>query len=329
MKLVSLVLLLSLACTGLSQKTVNFTTTNILYGNKMYPNGTYARLRGVNVIAKFLPSQTPWLEDLYNYLESTKYIKRHYSVLPFNSIHMTVHPLFTEYEIPDRFKFGYKDWNDIIMPLTDEMLSFIMNYLEKHPLVLHPTYGLVHPSTAILTVSLNLPKREVESVSLLWKALRERFPDNDNPFGLIKDVFGLDPASGTYGFHFTIGYFYNRREFSKNVGGLIKELEELDSFFTNNFVEPITLDEARLHWFDSMTDFKPIKWTNDKKDSLELFNRTLGVSYNANNGFDLLYNLNYTQIWGMSILIFVIVVVIYLFATKRNKGFRKNTEYLV
>lgn len=318
----SFVLLLALTCAASPPPFQG----ELLYGNKMYPNGTYARLRGVNVIAKILPSQTPWLEALHQYLESTTYIKRHYSILPLESFHMTVHPLFTEYEIPSRFKFNRTEWDDILEPLSGSMLNFIMRYLDKHPLMLHPSFDAIHPSTGILTVSLNLPQNEVDAVSLLWAALRKRYPDKESVFGIARDVFGLDPAAGTYGFHFTIGYFYNHGEIRANIEGLTKELEELDAFFSKNFVGQITLDAARLHWFNSMTDFQPVTWKDTKKSSLVLFGREIGVK----------------QVWGSDhwgsvyiTLFFVVVLLcvgVLFYVINAKKGIlcgKKDASYLI
>ena len=321
MKATLVFLFLTLAGTGLSQEAGSPNVTELLYGNKMYPNGTYAHLRGVNVIAKILPSQAPWLEPMYEFLESTQYIKRHYSLLPLDSFHMTVHPLFTEYEIPNRFKFGYSEWDDILQPLTENMLSFIMKYLEWNPLVLHPKYSELHPSTGILTVGLSLPREEVIAVSHLWKALRRHFPNAANVLGIVEDVFDLDPAAGTYGFHFTIGYFYNHTTFNQDVSGLLKELEELDSLLSSSFSERVTLDAARLHWFNSMTDFKTVDWADDmKKDALELFDRVI----NAKSAHEK-HIINYLQLCYGSIILFLIGI-IYVFAIKRSKRYSQKDD---
>lgn len=317
------VALLLLAGTALGQLDRIFGRKRLLYGNKMYTNGTYAYLRGVNVIAKILPSQAPWLEPMYRFLEASKYIKHHYSLLPLESFHMTVHPLFTEYEIPDRFKFGRRDWNGTLEPLTENVLGFIMHYLDAHPLVLHPEFDDIHPSTGILTVSLKLPREEVEAVSALWDVLRERYPYRDYSFGLFRDVFSLSPANGTYGFHFTIGYFYNHADINSNVENLIKELEELKTYLTEKYTEPITLDKARLHWFESMADFRPVLWADsNKKDSLSLFGRTISTQPSADSLYDKNFAFHYA-----TVLLFVAVVLYVLLLKRGRKAKPKHKIY--
>ena len=321
MKAALLFLFLTLAGTGFTQGSGSSNATGLLYGNKMYPNGTYAHLRGVNVIAKILPSQAHWLEPMHEFLESTKYIKRHYSILPLESFHMTVHPLFTEYEIPNRFKYGYSEWDDILQPLTGNMLGFIMEYLERYPLVLHPRYSELHPSTGILTVGLSLPQEEIEAVANLWSALRRRFPSKASSVGTIGDVFDLDPASGSYGFHFTIGYFYNHANFTNDVAGLMKELEELDSLLISTFVNRVTLDTARLHWFNSMTEFKEVTWGDDEnKDSLKLFDRVISTKVATEATGNMYLHLCYVPI------VLFAIGVIYILAVKRSKRYSQKDE---
>jgi hypothetical protein len=136
---------------------------------KLFENGTYAQVRGVNVIAMVRPG-APWAEAASRFLEQSKAIHLWYAPLPLSSWHVTVHPLFTERELPLAYA-ATERWHEIVDAVAPS-LAQVMALLERSPVLIHPRYMELVPGLGVLAMRMALPAEEARAVSAFWKAMR-------------------------------------------------------------------------------------------------------------------------------------------------------------
>lgn len=278
---------------------------------KMGLSGEYARLRGVNIVAM---ATGVWRDETFRAIrDHAPGLGTFVAPLPGDSYHMTVHPLFTERELPVFYQRRFADrwdaaWDHIVNVLTPHLLA-----LQAHaPGALHPEYVRTLVGNGVTVMLLALPEAEAralaqfrarvqETVGLAMRRLLfaaaadrdERAQAQDWYTRLFVEPDAADSAPA-YAYHLTLGY--SRRLAATLTAAELAQLES-DSDMVDAVVRnlmcpdsdapsdpcPVPLNATTVCWFTSMTAFTPVR---------------PGPARGTAHMFDTLYPLAYDELAG-------------------------------
>ena len=278
---------------------------------KMGLNGEYARLRGVNIVAM---ATGVWRDETFRAIKDhAPELGRFVAPLPGDSYHMTVHPLFTERELPAFYQRRFADrwdaaWDHIVNVLTPHLLAL----RAQLPGALHPQFVRTLVGNGVTVMLLALPEAEArelarfrarvqETVGLAMRRLLfaaatdhdEREQAQEWYTRLFVEPDAADSALA-YAYHLTLGY--SRRLGSKLTADELAQLErdsDMVDAVVRNLMCPdserpgdpcvVPLNTTDVCWFTSMTAFTPVR---------------AGRARGTAHMFDALYPLAYDELAG-------------------------------
>lgn len=256
---------------------------------KMTTNGRYATLRGTNVIAM---GRGEWTASLYDAVLSSPMLSQVIAPLPKDSYHMTLHPLFTEKELPLFFRERYSGqwgaaWERVVSTIAPSLAAV---QKELFPDGLHPTLLRPRVGRSVVVLWLTLPRDESEKVhklnrfiqwevgSVMMRLLLDAARTEDERQEALQwtlnhfvvpamDPDPLEPEN----YHITLGYIrVSEDQLRNSLPVLEDELAKLVDLICNNFschangkqrAEKCCMELAPpdVHWFTSMAAFSPMK----------------------------------------------------------------------
>lgn len=267
----------------------------------MEKNGEYARLRGVNIVAM---ATGVWREETFHALKDhAPALGDFVAPLPADSYHMTVHPLFTERELPafyQRRHAAHWDaaWDHIVNVLTPHLLAL----RRELPGPLHPEYVRPLVGNGVTVLLLALPAAEARALAqfrarvqatvglamrrLLFAAAatrEEREAAQEWYLRLFVEPDAGDSAPA-YAYHLTLGYA--RRPgaalTTDDLAQLERDSDMVDAVVRNLVCPdserpgdpcPVPLNTTDVCWFSSMTAFTPVR-EGARRGRALLFNTT-------------------------------------------------------
>ena len=273
---------------------------------KMTMGGEYARLRGVNIVAM---ATGVWREETFRAIrDHAPGLGRFVSPLPGDSYHMTVHPLFTERELPVFYQRKYADrwdaaWDHIVNVLTPHLLA-----LQPHlPGALHPQYVRTLVGNGVTVMMLALPEDEARALAqfrvrvqqtvglamrrLLFAAATDRDEREEAQEWYTRLFVEPDAADSAlaYAYHLTLGY-------SRRLGATLTTAElaqlENDGDMVDGVVRnlmcpdsekpsdpcPVPLNTTDVCWFTSMAAFTPVR-AGPRRGTARMFDTLYPLAY--------------------------------------------------
>jgi len=259
---------------------------------KMNDNGEYINIRGINFISM---ANGIWRDQVYHAVQDhAPVLGKYINPLPGYSYHMTVHPLFTERNLPEFFMKRFApDW--------DNMWTHIMNLVTPHiydlrsmiPSSLHAEYLRPLIGNGVTVLVLRLPREEATNMSMFRARIRDTIglemlnlllkyaktaDERTSAQDWYEQVF-VEPAQPgaamSYKYHLTLGYSRLLAESltTEQLNGLDEESDMVDAVVRNlicpDYEKPgdkcvLNLEPPTFDWFTSMTSFEEIQ---------KLFNR--------------------------------------------------------
>lgn len=195
---------------------------------KIDENGNFQPFAGITVVSSMFGSNQLLCAALYRYLSESKILAQYYSLLPYDSYHMTA------FSVCNQLWDGGGDWEGYIQK---KLLDFqrLDSALKNRPFFSNITVTHLTISGAIQLV-VELPKEQENVIHTIA-----------NRFGLSHQV----PSE----FHITLGYQY--RQHGKDVADVIMAeiMGGIGQVINNHPLNPIA--SPQLCYFADMTAFIP------------------------------------------------------------------------
>jgi len=270
---------------------------------KMNYKGDYLPVRGINVIAM---ATGLWREEVYEaVVKHASSLSGYINPLPSDSYHMTIHPIFTEFSLPEFFRIKHlKHWNETWDSLMNYLSPTLFQLENEVPDPVHPQYVRLNIGNGVTTLVLKLPHEEAVNMSIFRGRVREtigkkvldvilRDARNQEQRVVAREWFEKNFVSisnvnnaDSYNYHLTLGYSRKLAErlTSEELKTLDQEKDMLDGVIRNlicpNYEKPgdnceIVLEKPFLGWFPSMTSMHPIIFSmNGRLPSIKMFDKT-------------------------------------------------------
>ena len=193
---------------------------------KIDQKGEFCHFPGVTVVAKPSDAALSAINTIYELLAKADPIKKYFSLLPIDSMHMTFNNLYTEHEI------GSDKWRAFLGGKQQLFASLIKLY-DTMPESISATPRFVTRAGALF-LEVSLPKEVISLNESIAKSLEltEKMPSF---------------------FHITLGYQFTSLDDWDHAATLDKLLESIDAKLKD--IESLSFNQPRLCYFEDMTAF--------------------------------------------------------------------------
>ncbi len=198
---------------------------------KIDPQGKFSKFPGVTVVAAIQNGDVEKWRQVYSELETCTLLRQYYSLLPFESYHMTTSDLYTQKRL------GLADFQSTI---HKELTRFKELYQMLNDKPFSPE--IILDSVYINNVVMFLEVKLKDEHQLIVKSVAEQF-------GITANIPKI--------FHVSLAYSYKEPD-DKTIEAIKKEVENNLTCLGKTF----TLDSPKLCYFNDMTAFIP--WNAEK-----------------------------------------------------------------
>jgi len=307
---------------------------------KLDSNGEYKTIRGINFIAM---ADGIWREEVQIAIEKHAPVLGSYiNPLPADSYHVTIHPLFTENELPEFFRKMHRNhWDETWNGIIESIYPYIIQLQPLIPGPIHPRYVDTFIGNGVTTLRLNLPHEEAVNMTTFRRAIRDTIgkemfsiilKDARSPEERIEvrewydNLFvasSLPSNADSYAYHLTLGYSRKLAErlTTDELARMEEEKDMLDGVVRNlvcpqyGYTETVcsfTLEKPFFGWFTSMVAMEKAEVGADKKGrpSVKMFSTVFQTNALI---FEFRSNFFY-------ICFICVVIVVLFFIYKKMKG---------